>query len=347
MRKNNNIPKSEQVLLTSPSKIFSSLIGDMQRARRAIDMEFYIFEDDNVGRSVARLLVRKAHQGVRVRLLVDGYGSRNIGREMKRMLVNNGVEVVTYSSLSHLRNHRKMVIVDECVAHVGGVNIADRYVLGNRLGVWYDVELRFTGRDVETLAKLFQFDYLSAKGDNYGVDTPQGRQLSLHWSEADEGIDMLFERVAREVRNELIITTPYLFPTRRTIALLRDVVKRGVRVTIIAPERCDVWALDRLMRAMYGEIMDVGVELRLLRGAFVHAKMALVDGRKVVLGSANLDARSFHLNRELMLSTSDRGVCREARRFVTMLLDASTPPHDDERTTKVPRFVVGLLRSYL
>ena len=347
MQRNDNLLKSEQLLLTTPSKIFSSLISDMQRARKTIDMEFYIFEDDNVGRSVARLLVRKAHQGVRVRLLVDGYGSRNIGSEMKRMLVNNGVEVVIFSSLSHSRNHRKMVVVDGCVAHVGGVNIADRYVAGNGLGVWYDVELRFTGRDVETLAKLFQFDYQMAKGDNYGVDVARGKRLSLHWSEAEEGIDMLFERVVDGAHNELIITTPYLFPTRRTISLLRDVVKRGVRVKIIAPERCDVWALDRLMRAMYGEIMDVGVELRLLRGAFVHAKMALVDGRKVVLGSANLDARSFHINRELMLSTSDTGVCREARRFVAMLLDASTPPNNSERTTIVPRFVVGLLRSYL
>lgn len=339
--------RGEQRLLATPAEIFSTLIADMHRARRSIDMEFYIFENDNIGTTIARLLARKARQGVAVRLVVDGYGSRNIGSGICNILKNSGVDVRFTSSMGLSRNHRKMVIIDGVVAHVGGVNIADRYVVGNTLGVWYDVELRFVGDDVATLAKLFQYDYLAASGKMSEIEKIVSSSMSFHWSESQWDIATLFDDVVTRASGELIITTPYLFPTPRTLKLLREAVCRGVRVVIIIPERSDVWLLDRLMRSMYRKVVDVGAELLLLRGAFLHAKMAVADRRRVVLGSANLDARSFHINRELMLSTTRRTVCRDAYTFVNALRYRATPPTEEEMRGSFPNFIVAFVAPYL
>ena len=115
-------------LLTSPSSIFSALIADLQHARESIDMEYYIFANDRTGNLFADILRRKARQGVRVRLIVDGYGSMSVSRAMQHAMAADGVEFSMHTLVSRARQHRKMAIVDGRVAHVGGINIADRYV---------------------------------------------------------------------------------------------------------------------------------------------------------------------------------------------------------------------------
>lgn len=338
---------TRQSLLFTPSQIFSSLIADVQGARRSIDMEFYIYEDDHIGGAFARLLARKARQGVLVRLLLDGFGSRHIGRSLCNSLRDSGVVVCITSRMGSLRNHRKMAIIDGEIAYVGGVNIADRYVTGNSLGVWHDVELRIEGVEVERLVKIFEYDLMLYHGIVGNIATETKGAIDIYCTELQSSIVALFEDVVSSARRELIITTPYLFPTRMMVDQLRLVVERGVRVIIILPERCDVWPLDDIMRSIYSDVINVGVEIRLLRGAFVHSKMALVDRRRVVLGSANLDARSLHINRELMLSTSQERVCRSAYTYIRSLLNNATPPLSEEQRGRIPRFLVEIARPYL
>lgn len=347
MYKKVNVHKPGQRLLTTPSQIFSSLIADVQRARRSIDMEFYIYEDDNIGNAFARLLMRKARQGIPVRLLLDGYGSRNISRKLCNSLINSGVEVCMTSRIGISRNHRRMVIIDGNIAYVGGVNIADRYVVGNTLGVWHDVELRMEGYEASMLLKIFEYDLMLYHGVVGDILNTSSGNVGIYCSEFQHSITRLFEDIVDNAHSELIITVPYLFPTAMMVEKFRKAVERGVRVVIIVPERCDVWLLDDVMRSAYKEVIGVGVDVRLLRGAFVHAKMALIDGQRVVLGSANLDARSFHINRELMLSTAELGVCRAADMFVTSLLDKSTPPSSHELRSRIPRLFVDFLKPYL
>lgn len=326
-------------LLTTPSAIFSSLIADIQRARESIDLEYYIFADDRTGRLFARLIGRKARQGLRVRLITDGYGSRAMPRALRRRLEADGVELSTHPLLGHSRYHRKMAVIDNRIAHVGGINIADRYVVGNNLGVWHDAQLRIVGGAVIAVVRLFDYDYMMSEGISCGQPMSSGRNsLRVVWSEASGGRAMveLLQQLVAETHTSLTFTTPYFMPPRRVVALLASAVRRGVDVSVIIPERCDIWILDDIIRHRILEAMRAGIDVRICRNAFVHAKLAISDNRRVVVGSANLDARSIYINRELMVQTSNAGVIAAAKEFINRLLALSTPPTSYDTRCHLP-----------
>ena len=349
----NNHPKRNfcaQQLLVSPSAIFSSLIADIQRARETIDMEYYIFANDRTGRLFADILRRKARQGLRVRLIVDGYGSFSLGRDMRRALENDGVELQSHALMRHSRYHRKMAIIDGRIAHIGGINIADRYVVGNALGKWYDVQLRLMGDVVGAISRLFDYDSYVCEGIDCEVPMPYYRAgLEVVWSESRAGHAMaeLLDDVVRSATQSLLFTTPYFMPPRRVIALLRAAVQRGVGVTLLIPERCDVWMLDHIMRRRLSEALECGVDVRICRGAFLHSKLALIDNERVVVGSANLDARSLYHNREIMASTTNREVVASARSFIDSMLAISTEPTQKDRRSLIPSLLCRCIEGWL
>lgn len=337
-------------LLTSPSSIFSALIADLQHARESIDMEYYIFANDRTGSLFADILRRKARQGVRVRLIVDGYGSMSVSRAMQHAMAADGVEFSMHTLVSRARQHRKMAIVDGRVAHVGGINIADRYVVGNGLGVWYDAQLRITGEAVAAVARLFDYDYMVSEGAVSEVPMPYSdREVQIVWSESRGGRAMaaLFDDVVDGAREHLVFLTPYFMPPERALSRLSGAVARGVRVTVIMPERCDVWLLDHIMRRYIREARDRGIDMRICRRAFVHAKLAIVDGRRVVVGSANLDARSINLNHEVMVATEVRGVVAAARAFAERMLSISSEPTARDMRSLVPAFLCRWFENLL
>lgn len=342
--------KPYEELLTTPSAIFSRLIADLQHARHSIDMEFYIFAPDRTGMLFAELLSRKARQGLSVRLLVDGFGSRALPRAMLRQMTDAGVDVCRYRAMGNCRNHRKMTIVDRRTAHVGGVNIADRYAVGNSLGRWHDVQLRFEGEGVATLCRLFDYDYALASGFATAPPAPErSEHLGIVWSEAGEGgaIARLLEEVVESAHHDITITTPYFLPPSHVIELLGKAVRRGVRVRVVLPERCDIWALDNIVGHYIRRAEAQGVELLMVRGAFLHAKLATVDGCRTLLGSANLDARSLTVNRELMLSTCSPKVYAAAEKFLLRVSQMATPPRSDEHLSAIPALVTRLFEAML
>lgn len=341
--------RADEQLLTKPSTIFGNLIADVQHARRSVDAEFYIFASDRTGRAFAELLGRKSRQGVHVRLLVDGFGSRGLASSIRRKLRDDGVELCLFSGAGNCRNHRKMAIIDGTVAYVGGVNIADRYTVGNRLGVWHDAELRFEGHDTAMLSQIFEYDYAMANGRRASIDVVDDGRMGVYWTECGGGgaMERLFTDVVRGAERELIITTPYFIPTPRSFSLMHEAVMRGVEVRVIVPEYSDVWAIDDVMHHHIARAMSVGIDVAVCRHSFLHAKMAIVDRRRVVVGSANLDARSFNVNREIMVSTYHRGVCADAVLFVDRLMRLSTPPTSRELRCRLPNFVVRMLEPLL
>ena len=336
-------------LLTTPQSIFCAIIRDIQRARRVIDMEFYIFEEDNVGRAFVELLLRKARQGVAVRMLLDGFGSRNVSRRTLGRLTASGVDVRTSQFVSNCRNHRKIVVVDDSVAYTGGVNIADRYVSGNHLGLWHDVVLRISGGAVQGLSRILEYDSLLMEGVNSELVVRSDSRVALYASEMQGGraMRLLLRSIAESAHNQIVITTPYLFPSSDMLKLLASAVKRGVVVRVVVPTRSDVAVLDAMMPKYVAEAMDVGIDVRQVAGAFVHAKMAIVDAESVVVGSANLDARSLRLNRELMVVTDDSGVCSAACKFVESLCAESTPAKRIPRVGLISRLLARVLSPLL
>ena len=296
------------------------------------------------------LLIIIARQGLRVRLLVDGLGSRRLSRPMRERMLASGVDILSYQPFSHNRNHRKMTIIDSRIAHVGGVNIADRYVVGNNLGTWYDVQLRIENDRVAELAELFDYDCMLCSGLRVVAPQPSARQgVDYYWSECNGGCAMpqLLEDVIEGAEHSLTLISPYFMPPRRTLDMLSDAVARGVRITIIVPERCDIWALDDVMRHYVGRAQLRGIDMLITRSAFVHAKLALVDGCRTVLGSANLDSRSLYINRELMVSTTRRDVCQAAGHFIARLREISTPPLERELHSIIPSLITRLFEPVL
>ncbi len=339
-----------QQLLISPSAIFSSLIADLQRARETIDMEYYIFASDRTGRLFADILGRKARQGLRVRLIVDGYGSRSLSAKLRKVLETSGVELQSHTLLRHGRYHRKMAIIDGSIAHIGGINIADRYAVGNALGRWYDVQLRLTGDVVRAIQGLFDYDAYVSEGIDCEVPMSYRRSgFEVVWSESRGGRAMaeLLRETLEEAQTSLIFATPYFMPPARVMDMLARAVERGVRVTLLVPERCDIWLLDNVMRRHIAEAVVRGVDVRICRGAFLHAKLAIVDGARVVVGSANLDARSLYHNREIMAVTTHREVVASAERFVEDILERSTSPTAKDTRSIVPAFICRCFEGLL
>lgn len=341
--------RHSEELLTSPKEIFTTLIKELQRARESIDMEFYIFLGDRIGNTIATILRRKARQGVRVRLVVDGYGSRKMPRNLREKLCNDGIQLHIAHSFSLCRNHRKMVIIDQHIALVGGINIADRYVVGNELGTWYDVVLRITGATVAELSQLFEFDFApKTKGSPLTLETTAHSSM-LYWSESGGGGAMtrLLYDIIDGAEHDITITTPYFMPPREVLRRLKQAVERDVRIRVILPHRCDIWLIDDIMRHSIREAQDIGVEVLILDHAFIHAKLALVDSRRVVVGSANLDAHSLSINRELMLSSFNRTTCYSAKQFLQRLQQMSTSATESEIKCYLPRFITRAIRPLM
>ena len=341
--------KHREELLTSPQEIFTTLIKELQRARESIDMEFYIFLGDRIGNTIATLLCRKARQGVRIRLVVDGYGSRSMPYRMRRRLINDGIQLRVIHTFSHSRNHRKMVIIDQHTAFVGGINIADRYVVGNQLGTWYDAVLRIDGNAVAPLCRLFEYDFAPRAVRIAPTPDASARSPMLYWSESGGGgamIRLLYD-VIDGAEREITLTTPYFMPPRDILHRLQQAVERGVMVRVIIPRRCDIWLIDDVMRHSIHEARSIGIEVLLLDNAFIHAKLALVDRRRVVVGSANLDAHSLGVNRELMLSSFNRATCAAADQFLRQLQHLSLPASDNEIKCHLPRFITRAIKPLM
>jgi cardiolipin synthase len=248
------------------------------------------------------------------------------------------------------RNHRKIAVIDRRVAHIGGVNIADRYVTGNGLGLWHDAQLRIVGEAVDAIVRLFDYDYMIS--EDVVCEVPMsysGDGLQIIWSESRGGraMEELLDEVVASARESLLFTTPYFMPPQSVIHRLAAAVERGVRVELIVPERCDVWLLDHVMRRHISEAVAHGIDVRICRRAFIHSKLAIVDGRRVVIGSANLDARSLYRNRELMAVTTNSGVVESAERFVEEMLERSTAPTARDTRSRIPALLCRWFESLL
>ena len=157
----------------------------------------------------------------------------------------------------------------------------------------------------------------------------------------------LLSGILASARHSLLFATPYFMPPEQVMEDIASAVQRGVRVTLLVPERCDVWMLDNVMRRHVAMAIRRGIDVRICRGAFLHAKLAIVDQTKVVVGSANLDSRSLYHNRELMAVTTNRGVRESAERFIEEMLAISTEPTPHDKRSFIPAFLCRCFESLL
>ncbi|MDI9238225.1 cardiolipin synthase [Lysobacter sp. LF1] len=310
-------------LLDDYDASLASLIADIDAAREEVHLLYYLMFDDRSGRAVADALVRAAARGVRCRVLLDAVGAKPGLRAFRRPLTAAGVEVhamlaggLAWRSLSRmdLRNHRKLALIDRTWGYVGSQNLADATFVREHPN--RELVARVRGPVVRQIAALFASDWFIETGERLTldafVDTLAGNtpaQLlpggpAYPFENARNVVVALIQRA----RQRVVLTTPYFVPDDVTLGALRVAALSGVEVQLILSlsnnQRLTRWA----QRSYYDELLQAGVHIALHRPHFLHAKHLSVDGRIALIGSINLDIRSFALNAEAGLVCFDPAV---------------------------------------
>lgn len=310
-------PCNRVALLHNGNNAFSALIAALQHASHSIHMEYYIFRDDRIGRTIADILMRKARSGVEVRVLYDAVGSWSLDRGIIRHLRLAGAAVHSYAPLrfpwftprAARRNHRKIVVVDGRVAFLGGINIAKYYLDGDNLGRWRDEHLRIEGDAVGDLQRIFAHDWAAAGGrafpaERYVASHDVRERLPVQIVRAEEGLSRptLMDAYAAAIlraRHTVRISSPYIMPPPLLLDALRIAVRSGVRVAVMTPSHSDSRFTDLISESFAADLLDAGVELYLYENGFLHAKLLVVDDRVASVGTANMDYRSLEDNLEV------------------------------------------------
>jgi cardiolipin synthase len=323
---------------------YDALLDAVGEAKQYVHLEYFIFRSDATGERLLELLTRKAKEGVEVRLLFDAMGSLHLRSRALRPLQEAGGQVSAFLPLNplhslirvNLRNHRKITVVDGRVGFTGGMNIGDDYLGKNpRLGYWRDCFMRIEGPAVSDLQRVFSEDWEFARhetlsDEQYAPPQPAAGEVCLQI--ADSGPDQEINTI-REIyflaivsaRHRLWIASPYLVPDNGLFDALRAARYRGVDVHILTLLRPDHY-LSYYAGMYYGaQLLDYGVKIHLYRKGMMHAKIMMVDGKWGMVGSANLDNRSLHLNFEIGCMLHDEGQVAQLEAAYQRDLEDSDP----------------------
>ncbi|MDD2233539.1 MAG: cardiolipin synthase [Desulfitobacteriaceae bacterium] len=304
-------------VLTNGEETFEAIFAALHTAKNHIHLEYYIFKDDNVGRDMQNILIKKAGEGIRVRVLLDGLGSIPMSKRVHQ-LRKAGVETEWFAPIRfpfltsrlNLRNHRKIIVVDGQVGFIGGLNIGDEYLSrSKRFGFWRDTFLKLEGESVHLLQKVFLRDWFYASrkkihGRSYfPKPKPAGDQLVQI---AASGPDSDWEAIPQVIfisiagaEKYIYIETPYFIPDESTLMSLKTAALSGLDVRIITQgipdHKLTYWA----SRSYFELLLAAGARIYKYNKGILHAKVLIVDGQLGSVGSTNFDTRSFRLNFEI------------------------------------------------
>ena len=307
-------------LLLNGEEKFPELISCLENAKHHIHLEYYIYEQDEIGSTIIELLIKKASEGVEVRFIYDDFGSPTIKKKIERRMREAGIEIHPFSKVHfyllanriNYRNHRKIVIVDGQTAFTGGINVSDKYI-NNKKGklFWRDTHLRIDGPGVYYLQYLFLADW------SFCCDTPPKVDRSYFAEQVLQKEDTYVQVVGSGpdseqpfvlfsilqaiylAKEEILITTPYFIPGDNIMDALRIAASSGLSVKLLVPGKSDSRLVNSASKANYDELLKAGVEIYLYEKGFVHAKTMVTDGKLSMIGTANMDYRSFDLNFEV------------------------------------------------
>ncbi len=318
------------VLFSDGERFFRTLFAAIRSARHAVLLEYYIIRNDRTGAVFAEELAAAAHRGVRVVLIYDYIGCLETPAAYFKTLEQQGVLLLPFNIPSFRRgvgwfdkrDHRKMAIIDGSLALLGGINIADEYAgLSEEHRRFRDMGFSICGTAVQELVLLFRETWLLEKNQALPLGELRDAHPERHHGKA--GISLVSggpHQRSSYIRNaflvniaasseELLIVSPYFVPGPRIIRGLLRAARRGVRVRLLLPARSDVPLVRLVGRSFYGTLLAGGIEIYELEREILHAKVMLVDRERTLIGSANLDQRSFHRNFEInaVIDSADFG----------------------------------------
>ncbi len=308
---------NEVTIYTDGEKKFEALFEAIEKAKNHVHMEYYIIRNDDLGNKLLNLLVKKASEGVEVRLLFDSVGGRQITKEKIKKLKNLGVKVAVFfdSSLPvnfkiNYRNHRKIVVIDGITGFVGGFNVGDEYLgLNKKIGYWRDTHIRIRGDAAIDLQNRFFLDWSHASKEDIlflpeyfpdnGIRGKVGIQIiSSGPDNSDEAIKSNYVKMINSAKKSILIQTPYFVPDASVLEAIKIAAMSGVDVRIMIPCKPDHPFVYWATYWYCGGLLRYGVKVYTYEYGFLHAKTMVIDGTIASVGTANFDVRSFKLNFE-------------------------------------------------
>ncbi len=317
-----NLNVNDYKLLRNGEEKFPEMIKELKKAENFIHIEYYAWENDIRGNELKEVLIQKALEGVKVRVIYDAYASRGIIKNIVRELQESGVMIYPIieikfnklaSRMNH-RDHRKIIIIDGFVGFVGGINISDRYDNSIDTGLyWRDTHVKITGETVLNMQRHFILNWNICQSEKLVYS----EALFPHHPEPDvqkeiaqvvaggpiyliPNIMLTYLKIFTLAQEKLYITNPYFIPNSSILNTLKQAAISGVDVKIIVPEKSDSFLVGAATRFYFKELLEVGVKIYLYQKGFIHAKTLISDTYLSVVGTANMDIRSFDLNFEIM-----------------------------------------------
>lgn len=303
-------------VFTDGYSMYQELFRRIAKAKHHIHLEFYIFENDAVGRLLRDLLIDKAREGVSVRLLYDDVGCWDVNPMFYDEMLCEGIEVRSFlkvrfpqfTSKVNYRNHRKLAIIDGKVGFIGGMNIALRYLKGVPWGVWRDMHICLKGKAVYGIQTAFLTDWFAVdrtlltsaqyfpKMDTVGTSVAQivTSDPVGEWHDIMLGLVKAISCAQRYI----YVETPYFLPTEQVMAAFQTAALSGVDVRLMIPKKADAFITHKGTMSYLDELMKSGVKVYFYRAGFLHSKLWVADDEWASVGSTNLDFRSFEHNFE-------------------------------------------------
>lgn len=328
-------------LLDEGDAVIDALVADIDLATRHVHLLFYIWLPDRNGTRVAEALIRAAGRGVTVRAMADDLGSRTLlkhplwsqmrqagVRQARALEVGNPLWRAITGRID-LRNHRKIVVIDNRITYCGSQNCADPEFLPKaKYGPWVDAVMRFEGPVVRQNQILFAADWMSEADEDLtpilteALESPcmdgfTAQVIAEGPTDRASATPEMFASLLWAARREAIVTTPYYVPVDSLQSALRAAANRGVQVTLILPARNDDFAVGAAARSYYADLLEAGVKIWEFKPGLLHSKSLTVDGEVTLIGSANMDCRSFSLNFEnnILLCDPDLTQAMRARQM--------------------------------
>lgn len=315
-------------IITSGRRKFEALTHDLLNAKDHIHMEYFYFKKDLGSRKIRAILMQKAREGVKVRFIHENIANIDISPRYYKEMRKAGVEVVPFTNtrITHLtigaqlnyRDHRKIVVIDGKIGYTGGMNISDDYFVR-----WRDTHMRITGEAVSSLQYSFMNSFITSGGkieEPYSRYFPQhikvfpGKLLQIVPDEPDNQwpvIQMGTVWAVQHTGKYIYIQTPYFVPPEPLLQALKSAALKGADVRIMMPKKADLCYMGPANRSYYTECLEAGIKIYEKTGNFIHSKTLVSDDYLSILGSANMDYRSFELNYEINTYIFDEVVARE------------------------------------
>ena len=308
-------------LLWKGGDSFQTIFDAVDRAEKLICLQFYIFKNDETGIALSELLKHKSHEGVKVYVLVDHFGSIGTPRSFWKDMSLSGIEIRASHPFKWTapfyyvhRDHRKLIVIDSIKAFTGGLNIANEYSgfhFRKRSRGWRDTGILVEGPIVKELFETFKKSWTTWGGENIlSHGTPEATQgdmeaggipalpIFVYSGRGRKRMRDLLRYSIDHAQTSILLTTAYFIPSRRLIERLETSVRRGVKVKLLVPGRSDIPAASYAGRAFFSRLLKAGIEIYTYLGDMLHAKTYLFDECWSIIGSTNLDYQSLRYNDE-------------------------------------------------